>query len=199
MDKVWKHCTAKPPAKYVLLYIADRARDDGTGAYPSNGTITRMTRLGIRTVVRSVSELEAAGYLVVIRDPGRHNRYLVRPTGAALALVEPVPNLHEPVPHSPATSAKSAQTSARAAHEPLEPPLEPLEPQVVAVYLELYGAPPTTAKWTYLASIEERWPADRAVLALRSEHAKDPDPRTICGRMVAGLKAGDLITRSGVA
>ncbi len=199
MEQVWRHCRARPQAKYVCLCIADHAHDDGTGAHPSVPRIAERTGLSRRFVGYALRELEDAGYLVVARGAGKVNRYHVLPTPAPRALVGPLHDTSRPLHHTSPTPAPHVVTPAQRASEPLEPPREPLERQVVVVYAELYGVPPTTAKWTYLASIEERWPADRAVLALRSEHAKDPDPRTICGRMVAGLKAGDLITRSGVA
>lgn len=195
MDQVWKHCTAKAPAKYVLLYIADRARDDGTGAYPSVPTIARVTRLGVRTVNRALVDLEGDGYLVIIREQGKANRYIVRPTPAALTEVPPLPESHQPLPLSHTTPARESPTPAALAPEPLEPPREPLQPQVVVVYGELYGAAPSTRKQAWLESMQKKWGPTRVVAALRTESAKDPNPRSICGRMEAGLKTGDLLNR----
>jgi Helix-turn-helix domain len=53
-----------PTEKLVLLAMADHARDDGTGCYPSIATLSRKTSLSIRAVQKTMRGLEAAGYLI---------------------------------------------------------------------------------------------------------------------------------------
>jgi hypothetical protein len=50
--------------KLVLLAMADHARDDGTGCYPSIGRLSKKTSLSVRAVQTTMRGLEDAGYLV---------------------------------------------------------------------------------------------------------------------------------------
>ncbi len=50
--------------KLVLLAMADHARDDGTGCYPSIGRLAKKTSLSVRSVQRTIRGLENAGFLV---------------------------------------------------------------------------------------------------------------------------------------
>lgn len=64
---------------------------------------------------------------------------------------------------------------------------------VVELYEGLYGKSPTESKATYLRSLETTYGPRRACNALTAEHAKDPNPRTICGRMEEGLRKGNIL------
>lgn len=67
------------------------------------------------------------------------------------------------------------------------------EELVVAGYGNLYGKRPTpgSSKDIWLRALARTYGPKRTLLALTSEHAKDPSPRTICGRMEKGLQAGN--------
>jgi hypothetical protein len=57
-----------PPEKLVLIALADHARDDGTGAYPSIATLatkTSMSERGVRDILR---RLETRSYIVATSD-----------------------------------------------------------------------------------------------------------------------------------
>lgn len=51
------------PAKAVLAYLADRASDDGTGAYPKVRTICEVTEFSERTVRSALKLLEERGFI----------------------------------------------------------------------------------------------------------------------------------------
>ena len=68
---------------------------------------------------------------------------------------------------------------------------------VVQAYEGLYGKPPSDSKERYLRSLADTYTVRRTCLALASEHRKDPNPRTICGRMEEGLKRGNTLQAVG--
>jgi Helix-turn-helix domain len=53
-----------PSEKLVLLALADHARDDGTGAYPSIDRLARKSSLSRRGVQKIMRRLEGAGFVV---------------------------------------------------------------------------------------------------------------------------------------
>jgi hypothetical protein len=54
----------------MLLAIADYAKDDGTGAWPSLATLARKTRMGRRNAIEVIKKLEGAGELIVHDSAG---------------------------------------------------------------------------------------------------------------------------------
>ncbi len=50
MDWVWKHSRSAATDRFVLLAIADSAKDHGGGAWPSIATLVSKTGLAERTV-----------------------------------------------------------------------------------------------------------------------------------------------------
>ena len=50
-------------AKAVLVYLADRASDDGTAAFPKIETIVNVTELSERTVRSSLKTLQERGFI----------------------------------------------------------------------------------------------------------------------------------------
>lgn len=50
-------------AKAVLVYLADRADDDGTAAYPKIATIVNITELSERTVRTALKTLQERGFI----------------------------------------------------------------------------------------------------------------------------------------
>lgn len=61
-----------------------------------------------------------------------------------------------------------------------------------SVYRELYHRSPSEKATAYGRSLEDRFGAVRVVKALRAEHRRDSNPRTIIGRMDKGLQAGGI-------
>lgn len=53
-----------PVRKQIIMYLADKASDDGSGIWCSKGTIARQTELGETTVKRAISEFLSEGVLV---------------------------------------------------------------------------------------------------------------------------------------
>lgn len=65
--------------KFVLLALADHARDDGSKVYPAIKTISRKTGFSRRTVQRHIHCLESKGILSAVRkDVGRTIEYFIR-------------------------------------------------------------------------------------------------------------------------
>ncbi len=60
-----------PVRKQIMMFLADKASDDGSGVWCSKGTIHRHTELGASTVKRAVSELVCEGVLI---DTGERRR-----------------------------------------------------------------------------------------------------------------------------
>ena len=86
---VIEHSKAKANPFVVLLMIANHARSDGTGAWPSLKTVAREARISRRTVWACVNELEKIGELVVHRHRGKkHTNYYDLP------LVQKMQELH---------------------------------------------------------------------------------------------------------
>lgn len=60
-----------PVRKQIIMFLADKASDDGSGIWCSKGTIHRHTELGESTVKRAVNELVQEGILI---ETGQHRR-----------------------------------------------------------------------------------------------------------------------------
>lgn len=73
----------------VLLMIANHAKEDGTGAWPSIPTIAKKARIGERTVQRTIARLVRSGELGIQigQGPGGTNLYTVKMTGVILTPV----------------------------------------------------------------------------------------------------------------
>lgn len=72
MSWVLRHSEETLGSRLVLLALADRASDDGTGAWPSVDTLARDARISRRSVQRCLRELEASGAIATTgtRDNG---------------------------------------------------------------------------------------------------------------------------------
>lgn len=93
--RVWRYSKHKGSDLLVLLAIADHAKDDGTGAWPSVASIAQKTRLSERNVRYSLKKLEASGELVVERNAGPKgaNLYQITLDGCNLCIpAEPAPS-----------------------------------------------------------------------------------------------------------
>ena len=66
--------------KFVLLALADHARDDGSRVYPSIETISKKTGFSERTVQRQMRKLQALGVLEIVKGANRYGttEYLIR-------------------------------------------------------------------------------------------------------------------------
>jgi len=66
--KVAKLCAQRkfgsPVRKQIIMFLADKASDDGSGIWCSKGTIQRHTELGETTVKRTINEFLSEGILI---------------------------------------------------------------------------------------------------------------------------------------
>lgn len=76
MSWVFEHSESRLAARHVLLSIANHAKSDGTGAWPSTTTIARESRLSRREVQRSLRELIDLGELTIELGAGPHGTNL---------------------------------------------------------------------------------------------------------------------------
>ncbi len=53
-----------PVRKQIIMFLADKASDDGSGIWCSKGTIQRHTELGETTVKRTINEFLNEGILI---------------------------------------------------------------------------------------------------------------------------------------
>lgn len=79
--KVANLCAEKkfgsPVRKQIIMFLADKASDDGSGIWCSKGTIQRHTELGESTVKRTIMEFLREGILVEIGRRPCKNGYTV--------------------------------------------------------------------------------------------------------------------------
>lgn len=109
VGQVLDHSRADLTAKLVLVCIADRSRDDGSGAHPPVAEIMRRTGLSKSTVLRAVGRLESLGEVLVIRSHRCANEYLL--TVSRLSLV--TPNKVSQLRHPTGVTAMTPHTSIR--------------------------------------------------------------------------------------
>lgn len=96
MQSVWEHSTQKGGALLLMLAIADYARDDGGGAFPSIDTLAAKARMTGRNVNLLLKEIEAAGEIAIDRAAGPRgcNVYRVMLPIAAPEKPSPLKTLH---------------------------------------------------------------------------------------------------------
>src|SRR5690606_7327000 len=82
MTRVWADSAAGGSELLVLLAIANYAKTDGTGAWPSVRTLAADARVSPRSVQRIIQRLEGRGELRIHRNagPGGAHLYDVLPT-----------------------------------------------------------------------------------------------------------------------
>ena len=73
---VLDHSKSRLGARHVLISIANHARKDGTGAWPSVQTIARESNLSVREVRYALIELEKIGELSYRKAAGPHGTNL---------------------------------------------------------------------------------------------------------------------------
>jgi hypothetical protein len=106
INAIWTNSKAKLGDRLVLLYIATRGNDDGTGAYPSVGTIATNCNLSVRAVQGSIKRLVQIGEMKVDQSAGPHgvNVYQVTVEGCKIC----TPADFAPVQNTTSTPAESA-------------------------------------------------------------------------------------------
>lgn len=77
MTAVWDYGPPDSTQRFVLLAIADNARDDGSHTWPSIKELAAKCALSERTVVRAVDALVASGYLLRQRRQNTSNLYQI--------------------------------------------------------------------------------------------------------------------------
>ena len=77
MTAVFDHSQSRLADRLVLLVIADRSDDDGTGCYRGKESIARMARVDRATVTRAIQNLVALGELEVEHRHGRTSLYRI--------------------------------------------------------------------------------------------------------------------------
>jgi hypothetical protein len=78
---VFEHSESRLAARHVLLSIANHAKTDGSGAWPSISTIAHESRLSSREVQRSLRELKQLGELEIRVGAGPRGTNLYRIVG----------------------------------------------------------------------------------------------------------------------
>jgi hypothetical protein len=88
-------------------------------------------------------------------------------------------------------------TEERRREERTTTPNPPEGSVVVVAYEDLYGGRrPGEPGVAWLLAMESDSGSERVLRALRTEHKRDSDPRTLLGRMQAGLRVGDAQRRA---
>ncbi len=81
---VIEHSKQKANPFVVLLMVANHARSDGSGAWPSIHTLAKECRLGDRTVQRAIVSLAKSGELRVYKNKGPYGANLYDLPGVKL-------------------------------------------------------------------------------------------------------------------
>ena len=76
---LWCARVTTPVDTLVLIALADRAKDDGSGVWYRVNQIATLSRLNERTVRRSLQTLEMAGLIEVTKRPRQSSIYRVLP------------------------------------------------------------------------------------------------------------------------
>lgn len=103
--------------KIVLLALADAANDDGH-CWPGMASLSRKCSKSERTVQAMLAELEAAGHLSRVQNPGKGCNYYVHPRNSRTPAETAPPQKTAKTPAKsapkPPRTIKSKQTEARA-------------------------------------------------------------------------------------
>ena len=128
-----RHRFGSATRKQIIMNLANKASDDGTGIWCSKHTIARHTELSLATVKRIIREFLAEGMLVAtgLRDTSRHGQTVVY-----RIVLEAVAQL-EPLVRDKAASATGVSTN----------PVQPAPPTGVTVNPQPgSGRPPNNPK-----------------------------------------------------
>ena len=145
-----RHRFGSATRKQIIMYLANKASDDGTGIWCSKHTIARHTELSLATVKRIIRDFLAEGMLVAtgMRDTSRHGQTVVyrivletveqlelllrdkaaSATGVSTNPVQPAPTTGVTVPPQPG----SVRPPNNPKNNPMNPPPPRDEAQEVA-------------------------------------------------------------------
>jgi hypothetical protein len=89
-----------PVRKQIIMFLADKASDDGSGIWCSKGTVQRHTELGESTVKRTITDFLKQGILIETGRRSCKNGYTViyRIVLSAISHLEPVAELDDERP-----------------------------------------------------------------------------------------------------
>lgn len=123
MTRVFDYSQARLADRLVLLVIADRSDDDGTGCWRGRDSIARMAGVSQRQVTASIARLVELGELAVVERAGRTNLYRVTLAESATpTLAEsashpgrpPADPLADPASNSSSDTSRPSRTRRRA-------------------------------------------------------------------------------------
>ncbi len=77
MTSVFDHSQSRLADRLVLLVIADRSQDDGTGCFRGKESIAHMAGISRSQVTVTIRRLQELGELEVTERPGRSNEYRI--------------------------------------------------------------------------------------------------------------------------
>lgn len=206
MTRVWDESKQKGSALLLLLAIADYAKDDGTGAWPSIETLAKKTRMGRRNVQKLLRKLEDEGELIVYQ--GKGPKYGQYPTNLyniifpQRANAETPPNEQRANGSSPFNEQRAnAETPQRAngsSHDPLINPLPLYDDEMLgkdfgkAMQLYEQNINTSEAPITYqemssdpYASLPFDWWQEAIKIAADNNARRWPYIRTILDRSIA--------------
>lgn len=114
---VFEHSESRLADRHVLLSIANHARSDGAGAWPSVSTIVRESKVSETQVHRSIRSLQALGELFVDVGAG--------PKGTNLYTISKMMGCYIGTPGVPFDAERGAKREDQLAPEPSLTVLEP--------------------------------------------------------------------------
>lgn len=214
---VLRYAPAEGNARLVLIVLADKANEDGTGAYPSVETIGREARIRSKTTVRKhLRELERAGAIAyegesplktkswrVLMDRGDDFRAAnwgaegAGDPGGSQTLtppqIDPEPSIEPPLEQAPDKRVVSEGSGPAGDRRPPEP----AELEAWGKALEqLRGGVPDFAFHIHLASLELAAVNGRVVYVRPPEHVRTAVEERYDGAILAAVREAFDPTRS---
>ena len=126
---VWERSKQSGSDLLLMLAIADYAKDDGKGAWPSMATLAKKTRMGRRNVIRRLAHLAEVGEIIVHTGEGMHgvnvyDIHLPASDSQDTRVVTPrTPDLVTPESLNPSSYPSSYPSSNRHAPTPSKDPI----------------------------------------------------------------------------
>jgi hypothetical protein len=115
MTAVFDHSQSRLADRLVLLVIADRSDDDGSGCFRARDSIAHMAGVSVRQVTESVRHLIEMGELEVTPRPGTSNLYRITLADSATpplaGSATPPSNIRQGVGHTGAREPSSDTSS----------------------------------------------------------------------------------------
>lgn len=100
-----------PVRKQIVMFLADKASDDGSGIWCSKGTVQRHTELGESTVKRTITDFLNEGILVETGRRSCKNGYTViyRIVLSTISVLEPIAEPDNELPNETGFTADGVQ------------------------------------------------------------------------------------------